>query len=131
MKIIVIGAVAAGTSAAAKARRNSEDAKITIYDKDRYISYSGCGMPYFLGGEVENPAWRKQFIGKKVLDDSGMPALKVVKGGARQGDDYAVDGLSGATLTSNGVQHSFDFWMGELGFGPFLKNVREGALNNG
>ncbi len=29
------------------------------------------------------------------------------------------------------IEHSFDFWMGELGFGPFLKNVREGALNNG
>lgn len=54
-----------------------------------------------------------------------MPALKVVKGGARAGDLHAVDGLSGATLTSNGVQHSFDFWMGELGFGPFLKKVRE------
>ena len=53
MKIIIIGAVAAGTSAAAKARRNSEDAQITVYEKDRFISYSGCGMPYFLGGEVE------------------------------------------------------------------------------
>ena len=53
MKLIVIGAVAAGTSAAAKARRNSEQAEITIYERDSYISYSGCGMPYFLGGEVE------------------------------------------------------------------------------
>lgn len=53
MKIIVIGAVAAGTSAAAKARRNTEEAEITIYEKDSFISYSGCGMPYFLGGEVE------------------------------------------------------------------------------
>lgn len=53
MKIIVIGAVAAGTSAAAKARRNTEDAQITIYEKDSFISYSGCGMPYYLGGEVE------------------------------------------------------------------------------
>ena len=52
MKLIVIGAVAAGTSAAAKARRNSEDAQIVIYEKDSYISYSGCGMPYYLGGEV-------------------------------------------------------------------------------
>ena len=52
MKIIVIGAVAAGTSAAAKARRNSEDAQIIIYEKDQFISYSGCGMPYVLGGEV-------------------------------------------------------------------------------
>lgn len=53
MKIIVIGAVAAGTSAAAKARRNSESAEITIYERDSYISYSGCGMPYYLGGAVE------------------------------------------------------------------------------
>lgn len=53
MRIIVIGAVAAGTSAAAKARRNDEEAEIVIYDKDRYISYSGCGMPYYLGKFVE------------------------------------------------------------------------------
>lgn len=54
MKIRIIGAVAAGTSAAAKARRNSEEADIVIYEKDTYISYSGCGMPYYIGGEVEN-----------------------------------------------------------------------------
>jgi NADPH-dependent 2,4-dienoyl-CoA reductase/sulfur reductase-like enzyme/rhodanese-related sulfurtransferase len=54
MRLIIIGAVAAGTSAAAKARRNDEDAEIIIYDKDYFISYSGCGMPYYIGGEVEN-----------------------------------------------------------------------------
>ena len=54
MRIVVIGAVAAGTSAAAKARRNSEDAEIVIYEKDHHISYSGCGMPYYLGGAVES-----------------------------------------------------------------------------
>ena len=53
MRILVIGAVAAGTSAAAKARRNSEEAEIVIYEKDRHISYSGCGMPYFIGKHVE------------------------------------------------------------------------------
>jgi NADPH-dependent 2,4-dienoyl-CoA reductase/sulfur reductase-like enzyme/rhodanese-related sulfurtransferase len=52
MRILIIGAVAAGTSAAAKARRNNEDAEIVVYERDRFISYSGCGMPYFLGGEV-------------------------------------------------------------------------------
>lgn len=54
MRIIIIGAVAAGTSAAAKARRNSEEPEIVIYEKDRFISYSGCGMPYYIGGEVES-----------------------------------------------------------------------------
>ncbi|WP_283606880.1 FAD-dependent oxidoreductase [Faecalispora anaeroviscerum] len=54
MKIIMIGSVAAGTSAAAKARRNTEEAQITIYEKDSYISYSGCGLPYFVGGETSD-----------------------------------------------------------------------------
>lgn len=54
MRILVIGAVAAGTSAAAKARRNDENAEIVIYEKDHDISYSGCGLPYYIGGEVED-----------------------------------------------------------------------------
>lgn len=54
MRIIIIGAVAAGTSAAAKARRNTEEADIIIYEKDSFISYSGCGMPYYIGDIVEN-----------------------------------------------------------------------------
>ncbi|MDV6040425.1 FAD-dependent oxidoreductase [Bacillus sp. SM-B1] len=53
MKIIVIGSVAAGTSVAAKARRNTETAQITIYDRDTHISYSGCGIPYYLGPDIE------------------------------------------------------------------------------
>ncbi len=52
MRIIVIGAVAAGTSAAAKARRSLKDAEIVIYEQDTHISYSACGIPYYIGGEV-------------------------------------------------------------------------------
>ncbi len=67
LKIVVVGSVAAGTSAAAKARRNSETARITLYERDQDISYSGCGLPYFVGGEVadideltpRDPAWFK------------------------------------------------------------------------
>lgn len=44
MRILVIGAMAAGTSAAAKARRNDDSAEIVIYEKDKDISYSGCGL---------------------------------------------------------------------------------------
>lgn len=53
MKVIIIGSVAAGTSVAAKARRNDEDAEIVIYNADYDISYSVCGIPYYLGREVE------------------------------------------------------------------------------
>lgn len=52
MRIAIIGGVAAGMSAAAKARRTNEAAVITVYDRDRFVSYSGCAMPYYLGGIV-------------------------------------------------------------------------------
>ncbi|MDR2832365.1 MAG: FAD-dependent oxidoreductase [Streptococcaceae bacterium] len=54
MKILIIGGVASGTSVAAKARRNDENAQIIIYDKDVDISYSVCGIPYAVGGEVDD-----------------------------------------------------------------------------
>ena len=50
MKIAVIGGVAAGTSAAAKARRTDKDAEIVIFEKGRDISYAGCGLPYYISG---------------------------------------------------------------------------------
>lgn len=53
MKIIIIGSVAAGTSVAAKARRNTEEAEIVVYDQDKDISYSICGIPYYVGEEVD------------------------------------------------------------------------------
>ena len=46
--LIIIGGVAAGTKAAAKARRESPDMKITLYTESQYISYSACGMPYYI-----------------------------------------------------------------------------------
>lgn len=93
------------------------------------ITYYEQGETPGLGGEVENPSWRAQFVGKKLFDENHKPAIKVVKGGAPAGSEYGVDGLSGATLTSNGVQHTFDFWLGDMGFGPFLAKVRDGGLN--
>jgi NADPH-dependent 2,4-dienoyl-CoA reductase/sulfur reductase-like enzyme/rhodanese-related sulfurtransferase len=54
LKIVIIGAVAGGTSAAAKARRNDENAEIKIFDMDYDISYSGCGLPYYIGEEIHD-----------------------------------------------------------------------------
>jgi len=51
-KIVIIGGVAAGTSAAAKARRTNPDCEITLYTDDQDISYAGCGLPYFVGGGI-------------------------------------------------------------------------------
>ena len=56
-KLVVIGGVAGGATAASKARRCCPDAEIEIYDQDEFISYAGCGLPYFIGGH--SPNWRK------------------------------------------------------------------------
>ncbi|MFW5994445.1 MAG: FAD-dependent oxidoreductase, partial [Halanaerobiaceae bacterium] len=53
MKLIVIGGVASGTSAAARATRVNPDVEVTLYEKDDDISYAGCGLPYYISGVVE------------------------------------------------------------------------------
>ena len=82
-----------------------------------------------LGGEVENPQWKALWAGKKLFNANGDIAISVVKGGAKPGDVHGVDALSGATLTSDGVTNTFAFWLGEEGYGPFIKKYRNGGLN--
>lgn len=54
MKIVIIGGVAAGAKAAAKARRLLPDAKIDIYTEDTHVSYSSCGLPYYVQGNFND-----------------------------------------------------------------------------
>lgn len=82
-----------------------------------------------LGGEVDNPNWKAQWQGKEVYGDDGDVELALVKGGvdaSTPNAEHKVDALSGATLTSNGVSYLVKFWMGEQGFGPFLRNLTKG-----
>ncbi len=73
-----------------------------------------------LGGEIDNQRWKDSWVGKVLFDGQGKPVFHLKKGLA--GDDiHAVDGLSGATLTSNGVTDLVQFWTGESGYGPYLK----------
>ncbi|MEM7043166.1 MAG: Na(+)-translocating NADH-quinone reductase subunit C [Pseudomonadota bacterium] len=76
-----------------------------------------------LGGEVDNPNWRGQWRGKELFGDGGDLEIEIVKSGAA--GDHQVDGLAGATLTSNGVHNLVRYWAGENGFGPFLKKLPE------
>ena len=78
-----------------------------------------------LGGEVDNPRWKALWPGRKAFGDDGKPAVEVVKGQAGTPEEapYAVDGLSGATITSRGVTYLIQFWLGDQGFGPYLNRL--------
>lgn len=52
MKILIVGGVAGGATAAARIRRNSEEAEIIMFEKGEYISYANCGLPYYIGGVI-------------------------------------------------------------------------------
>lgn len=79
-----------------------------------------------LGAEVMNPKWKALWPGKKIYNDDYVVKAKLVKGGAKPNDKYGVDALSGATLTSNGVTNTLQFWFGEEGYLPFIKKNRGG-----
>jgi Na+-transporting NADH:ubiquinone oxidoreductase subunit C len=77
-----------------------------------------------LGGEVENPKWQDVWKGKTAFDDQGKIILKILKGKANAGSTTEIDGLSGATLTTRGVDNFIQFWLGSEGYGPFLAKLR-------
>lgn len=55
MKVVIVGGVAGGATAAARMRRMDEFAEITVFERTGYVSYSNCGLPYYVGEVVQNP----------------------------------------------------------------------------
>ena len=76
-----------------------------------------------LGGEVDNPNWKSDWYGKRIYNEDGSVALYVTKGASST--DYEIDGISGATLTTNGVSNMIKYWLGDNGYGPIIKNLNE------
>ncbi len=80
-----------------------------------------------LGGEVDNPRWKDLWPGVTAFSSEGEPAVKLVKTRSAAGSPasaHEVDALSGATLTTKGIENLVRFWTGEHGFGPVLANLK-------
>lgn len=117
------------------------------------LTFYSHGETPGLGGEVDNPDWKRQWtlqenrrgelVGKQIFGDADEVKISVVKG--KTNDPFQVDGLAGATITSNGVTNMLRFWFGDQGFGPYIKKMKntgsasksasnagsEGVSNNG
>jgi Na+-transporting NADH:ubiquinone oxidoreductase subunit C len=85
-----------------------------------------------LGDQVDKPAWRALWKGKRIFDENGEIRITIIRGavaepapGAVDNTAYQVDGLAGATLTGRGVTNLIRYWSGDDGFGPFLDQIRK------
>jgi len=82
-----------------------------------------------LGGEVENQRWQKQWVGKKLFDEDDRLVIDLLKGSVDKSKPKAihqVDGLSGATITTDSVDNFIRYWLDDHGFGKFLAKVKGG-----
>lgn len=80
-----------------------------------------------LGSEITSPEWLELWAGQRLFDEAGALRIRVAEGRAEPGDRHAVDGISGATRTSQGVGDLVRFWAGPDGFGPYLERIRAGG----
>ena len=98
----------------------------------RGITFYEHGETAGLGAEVENPNWKSVWPGKLVFDDDGQVALHVIKGPVNPQSAnaaYEIDGLSGATMTANGVTRLVQYWFGDAGYGPYLERLRQEGIS--
>ncbi len=79
-----------------------------------------------IGTRILEPEWLELWPGKQLADETGEIRISVVRGEAI--GLFEVDGISGATRTSNGVSNMLHFWLGDYGFGPFLARLRDGEV---
>lgn len=93
----------------------------------RGLTFYQHGETPGLGGEIDNPRWKALWEGREAFDESGDPAIQVIRGqaGSPEEDPHRVDGLSGATITARGVMHTVNFWLGDDGFGPYLQTLQQ------
>lgn len=87
------------------------------------ISFYEHGETPGLGGEIENARWQAGWQDKKIYNQANEEVIRI---GGKMGDkeaEHYVDGISGATLTTDGVDDIITFWFGENGFKPFLARL--------
>jgi len=91
------------------------------------VSFYEQGETAGLGAEIADPGWQAMWNGKRVYDETGKVRFRLVKGGVRENAEaaaYEVDAVSGATLTSKGVNDLVRYWLGDQGFGRYLARLK-------
>ncbi|HGO5292014.1 TPA: FAD-dependent oxidoreductase [Photobacterium damselae subsp. damselae] len=125
-KIVIIGGVAGGASAAARARRLSEDAEIIVFERGQYISFANCGLPYHIGGDIpqrqnlllQTP---ESFLARFNVDVRVMNEVTQID---RQAKCITVKNL----IDGTSYQESYDFLLLSPGASPIIPPIE--GINN-
>jgi NADPH-dependent 2,4-dienoyl-CoA reductase/sulfur reductase-like enzyme/rhodanese-related sulfurtransferase len=120
-KILVIGAVAAGTKAAAKIKRENPKAEIVVVTRDEHISYAGCGLPYYIGGIIEE---KKELVVKTPEDFKLLTGIDVFTKHEAVGIDKDARKVEVKELSSEEVKiYTYDKLVIATGASPFVPPI--------
>lgn len=120
MKYVILGGVAAGTKAAAKLKRCDRDAVVKVYTKGKDISYAGCGLPYYIGGDI--PA-RENLIVNTPERYSGLTGVEIAIGCEATGIDSACKTVSLKKASGETFAETYDKLIIATGAVPFVPSV--------
>ena len=127
LNIVIIGGIAAGMSVAAKARREDPHANITVIEKENYISFGACGLPYYVGGQFEDPSFMFARTPKQI-EESGIQLLLETEAIQIQFDEKIVEVRS---INTHEVSHiPYDRLMIATGASPNELNVAGMSAEN-
>ncbi len=126
MKIVIIGAVAAGAKAAAKAKRLIPEAEILIYTKEEYISYSACGLPYYIEGNFEDV---KKLIVRSVQDfeSKGIKVFNNHKVTSILSEEKKISGIN--LITGEKFDTKYDKLLIATGAEPYIPDIKNADIN--
>ncbi|MBD5145873.1 MAG: FAD-dependent oxidoreductase [Ruminococcus sp.] len=127
MKIVIIGGVAAGTKAAAKIKREDRSAQVEVYTKSRDISYAGCGLPYYVGGEIES---REELIVNTPAKFSALTGVDVFNGREAVSVDTKAKTVQLRSVSDGSQQDvSYDKLIIATGASPIVPKIDGTGLN--
>ncbi len=120
MKYVILGGVAAGTKAAAKLKRCDRNAEVKVYTKGTDISYAGCGLPYYIGGDIPN---REALIVNTPKKYSGLTGAEIFTGCEAVSIDSASKTVSLKNASGEAFAESYDKLIIATGAVPFVPLV--------
>ena len=120
MKYVIIGGVAAGTKAAAKLKRMDRQAEVKILTKSMDISYAGCGLPYYIGGEISS---REELIVNSPEKFAGLTGVQVCPGYEVESCDFEQKTVSGKTAEGSTFTESYDKLVIASGASAFIPSI--------